>query len=189
MRKKLVRIATFGHRFIPLVEGSAGGDKVAEEIFTRCTKKGYYVTAYNRVYIGNVPKTRFYKGIKLIHFKTFKKKGFDTLYHSLKSTYHIIKYDTADIVVISNGGNSLWAIFLRIFRKKVIVIQDGIDWKRTKWPWYAKLYLFLSSYITAMIPNKTCFDNIFVKKYFEKKFNKKYYYIPYGVELSNSKQL
>lgn len=182
-----MRIAFFGHRSIPPSEGSAGADTIATEVYPRLVKKGFYVTAYNRIYNGITPKAQDYKGVRLIHLRTVKKKGFDSLFHSLKATYHIIRYNTADIVIIGNGGNSFCSIFLRLFGKKTIVANDGVDWRRDKWPWYGKLFLYISSYITAVIPNAAFFDNIYAKEYFENKFNKKFYLIPSGVELSSYK--
>jgi glycosyltransferase involved in cell wall biosynthesis len=58
-----------------------------------------------------------------------------------------------------------------------------MDWKRDKWPWYGKLFYIVSNYLTAYCPNAVAFDNVFTKEYFEKKFNKKYDFIPYGSEV------
>jgi len=58
-----------------------------------------------------------------------------------------------------------------------------MDWKRDKWPWYGKLFYRLSNYLTAAVPTGVVFDNIFTKEYFEKKFNRQFYFIPYGSEV------
>ena len=50
---------------IPFVEGSAGGDKVVDGIFSRLAKKGYNITAYNRVYNDKVPKNVLLQGYKI----------------------------------------------------------------------------------------------------------------------------
>jgi len=177
------RIAAFGFRSIPPQAGCAGADKFAEELFTRLVEKGFEVTAYNRLYNNTVPESDNYKGINIASIKTTNKKGFDTLLHSLKATWHIIRNNTGDIIHIQNGGNSIWALFLRMAGKKVFISQDGVDWKRDKWPWYGKLYLYVSSIITAYIPNSVIFDNVFVKEIFEKKFKKKFNFIPFGSEV------
>ena len=177
------RIAAFGFRSIPPTAGCAGADKFAEELFTRLVERGYEVHAYNRTYEGTPSAPRTYKGVNIISFRTVKRKGFDTLLHSLKATWHIIRHNTGDIVHIQNGGNSIWALPLRLAGKKVFISQDGVDWKRGKWPWYGKLYLYLSSYMTAHFPNRVIFDNVFVKDVFEKKFGKKFDFIPFGSEV------
>ena len=184
MIKKL-RIVSFGLRSIPLREGCAGVDKFALELLPRLVNKGFEVTAYNRLYPGQQPLETEYKGVNLKYMRTVRAKGFDTLLHSLKSAFHIILNNTADIVHIQNGGNSIWAVLLRAFGKKVFISQDGVDWKRGKWSWFGKLYLYLSSFITAYVPNSVIFDNIFVREIFEKKFHKKFDFIPFGCEVSS----
>jgi glycosyltransferase involved in cell wall biosynthesis len=178
------RIAAFGFRSIPSTAGCAGADKFAEELFTRLVECGYEVHAYNRTYEGTPPTPHTYKGINIISFRTVQRKGFDTLLHSLKATWHIIRHNTGNIVHIQNGGNSIWALPLRLAGKKVFISQDGVDWKRDKWPWYGKLYLYLSSFMTAYLPNKVIFDNIFVKEVFENKFKKEFNFIPFGSEVT-----
>jgi len=182
MSKKL-RIAAFGFRSVPLREGCAGADKFASELFPRLVKLGHEVTGYNRLYPGQKPLGEEYHGVKLKYFRTVHYMGLDTLVHSLECTLHIIFRNTGDIVHIQNGGNSIWAPFLRLAGKKVFISQDGIDWKRDKWPWYGRLYLRLSSFITAYLPNQVIFDNVFAKDLFERKFRKKYHYIPFGSDV------
>lgn len=178
-----MRIAAFGFRSIPLTKGAAGADKFALELFPRLVKRGHTVVAYNRRYPDAFVNVDEYKGVKIKTFKTTTKKGFDTLLHSFKCTFDIIYHNTADIVHIQNGGNSIWALPLRLFGKKVFISQDGVDWKRDKWPWYGKVYLRLSAFLTAYLPNEVIFDNIIAKKLFEERFNKQFKFIPFGSEV------
>jgi glycosyltransferase involved in cell wall biosynthesis len=178
-----MRIAAFGFRTIPPTKGAAGADKFALELFPRLVKLGHSVVAYNRRYPDVFVDIDDYKGVKIKSIKTVRKSGFDTLLHSFKCTCHIIFRNTADIVHIQNGGNSIWALPLRLFGKKVFISQDGVDWKRDKWPWYGKLYLKISAYLTAHIPNQIIFDNVIAKKLFEDRFKKEYRFIPFGSEV------
>lgn len=178
-----MRIAAFGFRSIPLAKGAAGADKFALELFPRLVARGHTVIAYNRRYPDVFVDVDEYKGVKIKTFKTTPKTGFDTLLHSLKCTLDIIFNNTADIVHIQNGGNSIWALPLRLFGKKVFISQDGVDWKRDKWPWYGKLYLKLSAFLTAHLPNQVIFDNVIAKKLFEERFNKRFKFIPFGSEV------
>lgn len=181
-----IRIAAFGgFRTIPPKEGGAGSDKFAFDLYPRITKLGYSLTAYCRIYPGDktTPKFSEYEGIKIISYRTVNKAGFDTLFHSFKATVDIIVRNRADVVHIHSGANSIWALFLRLFGKKVFVSQFAMDWKRDKWPWYGKIFYKFSNYLTAYVPNRVVFDNIFTKEYFEKKFKRKYYFIPYGSEV------
>jgi glycosyltransferase involved in cell wall biosynthesis len=176
------RIAAFGIRSLPPEDGSAGADKFAMELYPRIVKKGYIVTVYNRLY-GEASTLDEYHGVLLVGLKTVRRSGFDTLLHSLKATWHIITHNSADVVHIHNGGNSIWALPLRLFGKKVFISQDGIDWKRDKWPWYGKIFLYCSAFITAHFVNGVIFDNIYAQKYYSNKFKKSFKYIPYGSEV------
>lgn len=178
-----MRIAAFGFRSIPPAKGAAGADKFAIELFPRLVKRGHTVVAYNRCYPNAFVDVNEYKGVEVKSIKTINKKGFDTLWHSFRCTFDIIVHNTADIVHIQNGGNSIWALPLRLFGKKVFISQDGVDWKRDKWPWYGKLYLRFSAFVTAHLPNEVIFDNVIAKKLFEDKFKKKFKFIPFGSEV------
>lgn len=178
-----MRIAAFGFRTLPPTKGAAGADKFAMELFPRLVKRGHSVVAYNRQYPDVHVDLKEYKGVTIKTLKTISRTGFDTLLHSFKCTWDIIVNNTADVVHIQNGGNSIWALPLRIFGKKVFISQDGVDWKRDKWPWYGKLYLKLSAFLTSKLPNEVIFDNVIAKRFFEERFNKQFSFIPFGSEI------
>ena len=178
-----MRIAACGFRSIPLRAGCAGADKFASELLPRLVAMGHDVVAYNRLYPGEAPLAEAFHGVALKNYRTISRKGFDTLLHSLKVTWDIIVHDTADVVHLQNGGNSIFALALRLAGKKVFISQDGADWKRGKWPWYGRMYLWLSSYLTSFAPTQVIFDNIFIKQDFEKRFQKKFEFIPFGSEV------
>jgi len=181
-----LRIAAFGgFRTIPPREGGAGSDKFAFELYPRLVKLGCELTAYCRIYPGDepTPKNSAYEGIKIISFSTVNKAGFDTLIHSFKATFDIIAHNKAEVIHIHSGANSIWALLLRLAGKRVFISQFAMDWKRDKWPWYGKLFYRLSNYLTAVVPTGVVFDNIFTKEYFEKKFKRQFYFIPYGSEV------
>lgn len=180
-----LRIAAFGgFRGIPPKAGAAGSDKFAYELYPRIVKQGHSLVAYCRIYPGDKDKLPpEYEGIKLKYFKTVSKAGFDTLIHSAKATFDVIFRNTANVVHLHSGANSIWAVLLRIAGKRVVLTQFAMDWKRDKWPWYGKLFYMISNYLTAYFPNKVAFDNVFTKEYFEKKFKRNFDFIPYGSEV------
>lgn len=180
-----LRIAAFGgFRSIPPKAGAAGSDKFALELYPRIVSKGHSLLAYSRIYPNDTDALHYeYEGVRIKYFKTVKKAGFDTLIHSAKATFDVIFRNTADVVHLHSGANSIWAMFLRLAGKRVVVSQFAMDWKRDKWPWYGKLFYLISNYLTAYCPNAVAFDNVFTKEYFEKKFNHKYEFIPYGSEV------
>jgi glycosyltransferase involved in cell wall biosynthesis len=124
------------------------------------------------------------EGVDIISFTTVRRSGFDTLLHSVKVTYDIIRNNRADIIHIQNGGNSIFGAILRLFGKKTYLSQDGIDWERKKWPWYAKVFLFLSSFLTAHVHSAVIFDNVFAREVYTRRFKKSYDFIPFGADVT-----
>ena len=117
-----MRLAVFGIRSIPPTKGSAGADTTGEEIYTRIADYGHNVLIYCRKYKNNDNSNlHFYRNLNLIYIRTISINGLDSLLHSLFATIHIIITNSADIIHIHNGGNSIWALPLRIFGKKVYV--------------------------------------------------------------------
>jgi glycosyltransferase involved in cell wall biosynthesis len=182
---KKLRIAAFGgFRSIPPKAGAAGSDKFALELYPRIVAKGHSLLAYGRIYPDDKDALHYeYEGVKIKYFKTVKKAGFDTLVHSAKAAFDVIFRNTADVVHLHSGANSMWALLLRLAGKRVVMTQFAMDWKRDKWPWYGKLFYKISNYLTAYCPNAVAFDNVFTKDFFEKKFNRQYKFIPYGSEV------
>ncbi len=179
-----LRIAAFGFRSYPPRAGSAGADKFAKELLPRLAQRGHKVIAYDRLYPSmeeDGPRVR--DGVEVISFRTVSHSGFDTFLHSAKVTYDIIRHNRADIVHIQNGGNSMFGAVLRLFGKKTFLSQDGIDWERDKWPWYAKIYLRLSSFLTAYVHSAVIFDNIYAREAFTSRFHKPYDFIPFGADV------
>lgn len=177
-----VRIAAFGFRSVPPKPGCAGADKFAEELYTRLARDGYEVTGYNRVYGSGEAKTHTYRGVRLVDIRTTRRKGIEALWHSFSAMVHIIRYNTGDVVHIQNGGNSIFAVPLRLCGKRVFISEDGTHWDRQMWPWYARAYFRLSRWLTAYVPNGVIFDNVFVRAAFEQQFGRTYDFIPFGSE-------
>ena len=180
-----LRIAAFGFRSLPPSDGGAGADKFALELLPRLAQRGHEVIAYNRVYpkTHKRPPDHEFRGVKVRSFRTISWSGFDTIVHGAKVTWDIIRNDTADIVHIQNGGNSLFAAVLRLFGKRTYLSQDGLDWERDKWPWYGKVFLRAMAYLTARVHNEVIFDNIFAREHFEKRFGRKYAFVPFGSDV------
>lgn len=183
MNEKM-RIATFTFRSVPQRPGCAGVDKVTVELHTRLAARGHHVVAYNRLFRGDRPLGTEYRGVQTKNFYTpTRLKGFDSIIHSLKVCWDIVVNDTADVVHIHNTGNSPFGLLLRVFGKKVVLSQDGVDWQRGKWPWYGRAYLWLTVFLTARAPHRVVFDSIFYKADFERRFRRRYDFIPWGSEV------
>jgi glycosyltransferase involved in cell wall biosynthesis len=185
MLERPLRIAAFGFRSFPPRNGSAGADKFALELLPRLAARGHEVTAYVRCYQGEeiLPSHR-YMGVNVIAFRTFRRSGAEAFWHSTQVMWDIIRHNRADIVHIQNGGNSPFALALRLFGKKTFLSEDGNEWERGKWSLIGKTYLQATMLLTSFVHNEVIFDNIFTRAFFEKRFKRKYAFIPFGADVT-----
>lgn len=173
----MYRIAIIGSRGIPVIY--SGFESFCEELSTRLVRKGYKVTVYCRSPYVRKNK-RYYKGVRLVTLPAIKNKNFESFSHSLLATLHFIIFNKYDFVYYLGVGNALFCILPKIFGAKTIINVDGLDWKREKWGFLAKLYLSLSSYLSTILADVVVTDSLFMKQYYERQYNIKTWYIPYG---------
>jgi glycosyltransferase involved in cell wall biosynthesis len=185
MSQPPLRIASFGFRSLPPRTGSAGADKYVLELLPRLAARGHKVVGYNRAYPGeDVAPPHDFQGVEVRTLSTFRKSGAEAFWHSAKVTWDIIRHNRADVVHMQNGGNSPFALLLRLAGKKTFLTEDGKEWERDKWSELAKLYLRVMMNLSARVHNQIIFDNVFARQYFEERFKRSYALIPYGADVS-----
>jgi glycosyltransferase involved in cell wall biosynthesis len=181
---KPLRIASFGFRSLPPRPGSAGADKFAVELLPRLAARGHRVVAYNRAHFDE-PKVapHDYHGVQVRTIRTFRRSGLEALWHSFRVTLDIILFNRADVVHMQNGGNSPFGAVLRLFGKRTVLTEDGLEWERDKWSLLGKLYLRATIQLSGRVHNEVAIDNVFAKEYFDKRFGKDYPFISYGADV------
>lgn len=183
-----LRIAVFGIRALPSVDGCGGAETFAEELYTRLAEREHEVTVYCRRYFGD--KKRYpnsYRNLNIIYLPTFKRVGLDTFFHSFLCMLHIVAFNTGKVIHIHNAGNSLFVPVLNMFGKKCLISMDGIDWNRKRWNFFVRLYLRITNFLALYVSHKVIVDNILIKKYYRDNFRKDLEFIPYGSNIRNVK--
>jgi glycosyltransferase involved in cell wall biosynthesis len=61
---------------------------------------------------------------------------------------------------------------------------DGLDWKRDKWPTFAKKYIQFAEYLATRLPNAYLTDSRVVQGYYRDYYGSEPPYIPYGSEVA-----
>lgn len=86
-----------------------------------------------------------------------------------------------DVIVILGVSGCLSLPIFRLFnRKKLIVNIDGLEHKRAKWGWFAKLFLRVSEEMALMFSDVVIADNQGIVDYIPRKYKKKTRLIAYG---------
>lgn len=173
-----MKIAIVGTRGITVTY--SGIETSVNEVSRRLAERGHQIIVYCRRTKNRKFPTQSFQNIKLVYIPTVHSKHFGTFIHALFSTLHLL-FSDVDIVHFHALGPSIFSFLPRLLNKKTLVSIHGLDWKRKKWKYVARLFLKLCEYPAIYFPNKTIVVSKTIKDYFETKFKKKVYYIPNGV--------
>lgn len=181
-----MNIAVLGIKGIPATY--SGPEVHVEQLASRLVQRGHKVTVYCRKYYieGKVLTglcNSLYRGIRLKTLPTVRTKHLDAISHTLISSLNSLGEDY-DIVHYQALGPSTLSFIPRMFNKKVVVTIHGLDWQRAKWRGLAKKYLKFGEYTSIEFANCTIVVSKTLKKYFEKKYKRKVFYIPNGVDIN-----
>ncbi len=174
-----MKIALMGTRGVPA--SYSGFETCVEQLGQRLAERGHDVTVYCRshhiTYEGDS-----YKGMRLVKLPTISNKYLDTMVHSFISSLHALP-QPYDVGLYFIAGNSPVTWIPRLAGTKTILNVDGLDWKRDKWPTFAKKYIQFAEYLATKLPNLYLTDSRVVQAYYQDRFNSKPPYIPYGSEV------
>jgi len=178
-----MKIAMMGTRGIPANYG--GFETCVEAVSTRLVQRGHEVTVYNRPHHVKWPDDE-YKGVRLVKMPTIRNKYLETLVHTTLSAIHASAAG-ADIVMIFVAANSPVTIIPRLAGRTTILHVDGLDWKRDKWPPFAKRYIKAAEWLGTCLPNALITDSRVVQQYYKDTFHADAEYIAYGAEVEPAK--
>lgn len=176
-----MKIALLGTRGIPA--SYSGFETCVEQLGQRLVARGHEVTVYCRSHHITYDQPT-YKGMRLIKLPTIPNKYFDTLAHSLISSLHALpqRYDVALYFI---SGNSPVTWIPRLVGTKTILNVDGLDWKREKWPAFAKAYIQIAEWLATWMPNQFITDSTVVQGFYRDRFGCEPPYITYGSEVEH----
>ena len=112
--------------------------------------------------------------------KLFKIKanGASSIYFDFRCLLDSYLEGGACLMIGTSGG-----IFFPIFKLlglKILVNPDGFEWRRSKWSFFAKIFLFISDYLAINFSDLVICDHPIIQKRAKKLSNVKTVYIPYG---------
>ncbi len=175
-----MKIAIIGTRGIPNNYG--GFEQFAEILSQGLVKKGCEVFVYNSH--NHQYKENKWKDVNIIH-------KYDPEYliglsgqfiYDFNCIINSRKHNFDIILQLGYTTNSIWSIFLP---KKPLLFcnPDGIEWKRSKYPKLVKSFLKYAEKLAVKSNNYLIADSVAIQKYFEEKYNKKVYFVPYSAEI------
>jgi len=133
-------LVILGIRGVPARYG--GFETFAEQLCLYLISRNWKVTVYCQE-VGHGPISESnWEGVKRIHIPVRGKSPMSAVIFDLKSIIHSIRQD--GIFLTLGYNTALFNILHRIFRKVNIINMDGFEWKRKKWGFLAKNWLWLN---------------------------------------------
>jgi len=177
--KKSLKIALMGTRGVPA--SYSGFETCVEQLGFRLAERGHDVTVYARKHHISYDQPT-YRGMTLVKLPTIANKYFDTIVHTFLSSIHGL-FQRYDIVLYFIAGNSPVVWIPRLAGQKSIINVDGLDWKRQKWPAFAKKYIRFAEKLSGVTANAVVSDSRVVQQYYQDAYHIPTTYIAYGAEL------
>ncbi|VAW65696.1 Alpha-D-GlcNAc alpha-1,2-L-rhamnosyltransferase [hydrothermal vent metagenome] len=182
-------ISILGIRGIPAQHG--GFETFAEYLAPYMVKHGWKVTVYCQIDgTGNIYEDEW-QGIRRVNIPVSKKGAKGTIIFDWKSTLHAAK--TRDTILTLGYNTALFCILYRLKGLKNIINMDGIEWKRDKWTFLERTWLYINERAGCLLGNHLIADHPEIKKHLASRVNeKKITMIPYGsdkIESADANQL
>jgi glycosyltransferase involved in cell wall biosynthesis len=174
-----MKIAILGTRGIPARYG--GFETFAEQLSKRLVVRGHAVTVYCRRPF-TTPGDIFDSRIRRVILPTISHKYFDTAFHTFLSAIHVSFTDT-EVVLCCNVANSPWIWIPRLFGKPTVLNVDGLDRKRRKWNFLARVFIGLCEAVATFTPDRIVTDAQPIQDYYLRRFGKDSTMIGYGAEV------
>lgn len=126
-----------------------------------------------------------YKGVNLIHMPCLRGKITETFSHSFLSLIHSL-FINADILFVMNAANGPLCIIPKLFRKKIVINVDGLEWRRKKWGKIGRFYYLFSEWASSKIATRVVSDAIGIKDYYLERYKTDSTFIAYGAQIEKS---
>jgi len=176
-----MRIAITGSRGIPNNYG--GYEQCAENLAVLLVKSGHEVTVYNPHYHDYKQST--FHGVRIVT-KWNPEKTIGTpanFIYDYLCMQHALK-EKCDILLVL--GYTTASFFFPVLNKRnsiLVTNMDGLEWKRDKWNAVVKKLAKWFESLGAKYSDHLVSDNIEIKNYLLKEYNKDSTFIPYGADV------
>jgi glycosyltransferase involved in cell wall biosynthesis len=175
------RIALLGSRGIPAKYG--GFETFAERVAPALAAEGREVWVSCE---GTAPpRPSEYKGVRLFYFplKPFRRVFYETMY----DIYSLVRASlTCDCVIMLGYGAGFFFFIPKLFRKKIAVNVDGLEWTREKYNSLEKTALHVNELFALRYADVAIADARAIQAYLKASQGREATFIPYGVEVPAS---
>lgn len=163
-----MKIIVLGTRGIPEIQG--GVETHCQELYPRLAALGVDVTLITRTPYVKEKSTFSYKGVKLKHLYSPRKKSIEAIIHTFLGIIYA-RLKKPDILHIHAIGPSLLVPLAKFLGLKVVVTNHGPDYQRQKWGETAKAILRLGEKLGTLYADKIIVISEVIKNLLKEKYN------------------
>jgi glycosyltransferase involved in cell wall biosynthesis len=159
-----LRLAVVGSRGVPARYG--GFETFAEELGARLAGKGIEVTVFCPGSTHDRPSS--HRGMELRYAPSPKLGPLETLIYDLACLWRSRR--GFDVVYMLGYTSSILCALPRIWGNEVWINMDGLEWKRSKWPWYGRLFLRCMEALAMKTGTLLVADSMAIKEHLQSSF-------------------
>ena len=181
-----MKIAFISTRGIPNNYG--GFEQFAEYISVGLAKRGYEVTVYSPHY--HPYQEKEYKGVHIKHIYSPEKwmgGSIGSFFYDYACLKDALKKEDFDIIYEA-GYTSIIPAYIRFNVKDIkrpifTTNMDGLEYKRTKFNKWVQKFVFWEERMAVKHSHYLIADNMGIKDYYKKKYNKESKFLAYGANI------
>jgi glycosyltransferase involved in cell wall biosynthesis len=163
-----LRISVIGSRGIPA--GYGGFETFAQELCPRLVDLGNDVTVYCRKGYTGDDLLEEYKGVRLIHTPSMRRRELEQLSHEASSILDSLRRGVDLYYFLGYRGSPMY-VPLRASRRIVVVNTDGLEWRRSKWSGFGRKYLRFAEWTAARLgSDHLVSDAKAIRSYFQRTY-------------------
>lgn len=143
--------------------------------------KGWAVTVYCQVDDGPAgPVIDEWEGVRRVTFAA-DSGAVGTMKFDWACVRHALK--ERGVMLVLGYNTAAFSALLRLTPNPVLTNMDGIEWKRAKWPWHGRIWLYLNEWIGALTSNKLIADHPEIANHLARRRSRRdIVMIPYGAD-------
>lgn len=177
MQKRTLKI--LGTRGIPAQHG--GFETFAEHLALYLVEQGWSVTVYCQEDSGKEIFEDHWKGVRRVRVPVSAKGALGTVVFDLKSTRHAAR--EPGLALTLGYNTAVFSLLLRLSGIKNLINMDGIEWKRDKWRFPERVWLYANERLGCWLGNHLIADHPEIKRHLERRVKSdKITMIPYGAD-------